>query len=115
MLIFNRRHYRLSIIILVKSYNAMPLAIRKTISHLICYKPRNRKETSAIWEELIFLDKETGEVLQRFVFDERYAFLFACADTNELYKKFDRILIRDRHAREIEVEDGGNKKEEKGS
>ena len=90
-LIFNRRHYRLSIIILVQSYIAMPLAIRKTISHLICYKPRNLKETSAIWEELIFLDKETGEGLQRFVFDERYSFLFACADTNELYKKFDRI------------------------
>ena len=62
-LIYNRRHYRLSIICLVQSYNAMPLAIRKTISHLACYKPRNKKEMTAIWEELIFLDKETGEAL----------------------------------------------------
>jgi hypothetical protein len=76
----------------------MPLAIRKTINHLACYKPRNKKEMAAIWEELIFLDKETGEALQRFVFDKPYSFLFACADTNELYKKFDRILIKDRHA-----------------
>ncbi len=38
-IIFNRCHYRLSIICLVQSYNAMPLAIRKTISHLACYKP----------------------------------------------------------------------------
>ena len=47
---------------------------------------------------------ETG-----FVFDERYSFVFACADTNELYKKFDRIiLIRDRHAskQDEEVEKG---------
>ncbi len=49
-IIFNRRHYRLSIIYLVQSYNAMPLAIiRKTISHLACYKPRNKKKMSAIW------------------------------------------------------------------
>jgi hypothetical protein len=47
-LIYNRRHYRVSIICLVQSYNAMPLAIRKTISHLACYKPRNKKEMSAI-------------------------------------------------------------------
>ena len=31
-LIYNRRHYRLSIICLVQSYNAMPLAIQKTIN-----------------------------------------------------------------------------------
>ncbi len=47
-LFYNRRHYRLSIICLVQSYNAMPLPIRKTISHLACYTPRNKKEMSAI-------------------------------------------------------------------
>jgi hypothetical protein len=59
---------------------------------------------AAIWEELIFLDKETGEALQRFVFDKPYSFLFACADTNMLYKKFDHILIKDRHAPKEEDE-----------
>jgi hypothetical protein len=86
-LICNRRHYRLSIICLIQTYNAMPLAIRNTISHLACYKPRNKKEMTAIWKELILLDRETGEALQRFVFDKPYDFLFACADTDELYKK----------------------------
>jgi hypothetical protein len=38
----------------------MTLAIHKMIKHLACYKPRNKKEMAAIWEELIFLDKETG-------------------------------------------------------
>ncbi len=46
-IIFNRRHYRLSIICLIHSYNAMPLAIRKMISHLSCYKPKNKKEIIA--------------------------------------------------------------------
>ena len=41
-------------------------------------------------------NKETEEALQRFVFDKSYSFLFAGADTNDLYK-FDRILIKDRY------------------
>ncbi len=49
-IVFNRRHYRLSIICLVQSCNAMSLATRKTIGHLACYKPRNKKEMAAIWE-----------------------------------------------------------------
>ena len=110
-LIYNRRHYRLSIICLVQSHNAMPLAIRKTISHLACYKPRNNKEMTAIWEELIFLDKEIREALQRFVFDKLYSFLFACADTNELFKKLDRIMIKIRHAPPEEGEDECAEKE----
>ena len=47
----------------------------------------------AIWEELIFLDKEIGRALRRFVFDRPYSVLFTCADTNELYKELDRIII----------------------
>ncbi len=75
----------------------MPLAIRKAISHLACYKRRNKKEITETWEELVFVDKETEEALQRFVFDQPYSFLFACADANELCKKNDHILIKDRH------------------
>ena len=56
--IFNRRHYRLSIMILVQIYNAMPISIRKTLSHLSSYKPRNKKKYVAIFEELILLYKE---------------------------------------------------------
>ena len=47
-ILVNRRHYRLSVICLVQSYNAMASTIRKTISHLVCYKPRNVKEITAI-------------------------------------------------------------------
>jgi len=81
--------------ILVQSYNAMFLSIRKTISHFISYKPRNKKELTAIFEELIFLDKEEGEALTRFAFDIPYDFLYVDVNTNSLYKKFDRITQRD--------------------
>jgi hypothetical protein len=97
--IYNRSHYRLSIVILVQSYNAMPLSIRKTISNFISFKPRNKKEFTAIFEELFFLDKEEGEALTRFVFDIPHAFPYmfpnAEVNTNSLYKIFVRITQRD--------------------
>jgi hypothetical protein len=73
----------------------MPPFIRKTLSHFLSYKPRNKKEFTAIFEELIFLDRKQGEALNRFVFDAPYQFLFAYVNTNQLYKNFDRIIVKD--------------------
>ena len=94
-LIYNRRHYRLSVMILVQSYSAMALPIRKTLSHFLAFKPRNKKEFTAVFEELIFLDRDVADRLQRYVFDAPYAFLFADVNTNALHKNFDRIEIKD--------------------
>ena len=94
-LIYNRRHYRLSIMILIQSYNAMPLAIRKTLSHFVAFKPRNKKEYTAIFEELIFLDRDVADRLQRFVFDEPYSFMFVSVDKNQIHKNFDLLSIKD--------------------
>ncbi len=91
--IFNWRQYRLSIMILVQSYNAMPISIWKTVSHFLSYKLRNKKEFTAIFEELIFLDQDQGETLTRFVLDAPYQYLFADVNTNQLYKNFDRIIV----------------------
>jgi KaiC/GvpD/RAD55 family RecA-like ATPase len=90
-LIYNRRHYRLSIMSLVQSYNAMPSGVRKTLSHFLMYKPRNKKETTAIFEELIALPREEAKEVMRFIFDRPYAFMFADTGTGELYKNFDRV------------------------
>ena len=94
-LIWNRRHLRTSIWIMVQSYISVPLQLRKAVSHLVTYKPRNKIEFLKIFEELIQLPKETAEDLMRYVFDERYTFLFADCTTGEVYKKFDLIKINE--------------------
>jgi hypothetical protein len=73
----------------------MPLSIRKTLSHFLSYKPWDKKEFTAIFEELIFLDREQGEALTRFVFDKPCQFLFADVNTNHLFKNLDRIIVKD--------------------
>ena len=42
-IVFNRRHYRLSVLLLAQSYINIPLSLRNTITHGIFYKPRNKK------------------------------------------------------------------------
>lgn len=101
LLIYNRRHLRLSIIMLVQSYNTIPLPVRKTISHLAMMKPRNKKETKNIFEELIFLDPVTADRLMRFVFRERYDFMFCDVEKSLFFRNFDRINL---NAEEAEVQ-----------
>ena len=98
-LIFNRRHLRTSIIILAQTYTALPLPVRKTVSHFIAYSPRNKKEFSSVFEELVFLEKDTASALQRFVFDKPYTFLYGDVNTHTLYKNFDMILIKEGDAK----------------
>ena len=76
----------------------MPLSIRKTLSNFLSYKPRNNLKIIAIFQELIFLDREQGEALTRLVFDAPYQFIFVDVNTNQLYKNFDCIIVKDDHA-----------------
>jgi hypothetical protein len=103
-LIYNRRHYRLSITILIQSYNAMPLGIRKTLNHFLLYKPRNKKETTAISEELISLPREEADEVTRLIFDRPFSFMFADISTWERNKNFDLIGIHDAAAKNQDLE-----------
>jgi hypothetical protein len=78
--------------------------VRRTISHLVMFKPRNRKETDNVFGELIFMDRELTEKLHGFVFDAPYRFLMADVDKGSLYKNFDRIIV---NAAQVQVQGQG--------
>lgn len=92
-LVFNRRHLRLSIILLAQTYNAVPLALRKTLSHVVAFRPRNKKEHENIFEELIPLPRERADALMRFVYqgDSRHGFMFLDVDRGLFHKGFDLV------------------------
>lgn len=92
-LVYNRRHLGLSIMMLVQSYNSMPLTIRKTLSHFSAFKPRNKRELELLFEELIFLKKEAAEEVVRYVFKETHDFLFGITDTGTLHRNFNELKL----------------------
>jgi hypothetical protein len=105
-LIYNRRHYRLSILLQVQSYNAAPLSLRKTLSHFLLFKPRNQKESTAIFEDLIAMERTEAEALMRYVFNRPYNFLFADTGSGEVFKYFDRIAREESDSRHARPTDG---------
>jgi hypothetical protein len=77
----------------------MPLGIRMTLSHFLLYKRRNKKETTAIFEELISLPREEADEVMCFIFDRSFASMFADTSTGEMYKNFDLVGIHDAAAK----------------
>ena len=94
-IIYNRRHLKLSIHILSQSYNAMPLAIRKALSHCVLFKPANKKELEAVFTELMYQTKEQQEALSHHCFPEGqpHNFMFLDCSKGHIHKNFNRIEL----------------------
>lgn len=94
-IIFNRRHNYTSLMILIQSYKAMPLDLRKSLSHFYLWKPRNKKETDAIFEELLFIPKTLSEQIMRYTFREKHDFLMGDCSTGDLFRNFNKLILPD--------------------
>lgn len=94
MLVCNRRHYRLSIMLLTQSFLQVPLSpLRKCITHLTMFKPSNKREGMALFEELLFMPKEVYEKVIEYVFGKKHDFMFVDIAMSHIYKNWNRLLI----------------------
>jgi hypothetical protein len=55
------------------------------------FKPRNKKEAEAVWEELLNMSQKTGEGLLRFVFQDPHNFLMGDTNTGNVYRNFNLV------------------------
>lgn len=95
-MILNRRHLRLSIMLITQAFNLIPLKIRKNISHVITFGFVNKKEDKLLYDEIMQVDKDEYEDLIRFVFGDRqprsHDFLYVDLIGREYYKNWDRVV-----------------------
>ena len=97
-LIQNRRHRYLSFMISVQYYKNVPLPIRSALSHLVLFRPANKKELDHVSDELLPIPKWQVQELIAFVYDAKHNFMFvdmSLRDSNkyEFFKNFDRIVF----------------------
>jgi hypothetical protein len=92
-LIYNRRHYKLSIMLLVQSYTAIPLPIRKTVSHAVIFKAKNKKELESVFEEILFQPKTLVDSITNHVYKDNHDFLYLTIDNGEMYRNFNRLIL----------------------
>jgi len=94
-LIWNRRHLRLSIIILSQGFNAIPLSLRKVASVCVLWKPKNTKEWENVFEELCWLDVDARQALFKVVYKEKHDFLFLDAVKGLFHRNFIPLQLTD--------------------
>ena len=90
-IIYNRRHLKCAIIILLQSYMSIPKEIRKLFNSLIMFKPP-KTEFINLFEELFETKKEMAQDIMSFGYKEPHDWLLLNVPSQRLFKGFDEII-----------------------
>ena len=87
------RHIGCSIIFTLQAYNLFPLVLRKMLTNITLFKPKNRAELDSVRKELINLNEEKTLELMNYIFDEEYNHLDVDCTDNSIRKNFELLEI----------------------
>ena len=74
-MIVKARHLSVCFIFTLQSYYLLPLILRKQITNVSIFRPKNKKEWGTICDELLNIDKNDMLTLYNYVYDEPYTHL----------------------------------------
>lgn len=86
------RHLNCCIILLCHCIRQLPTNVRKNMSHIILFKPANKKETECV-DEVIPLDSKDLNLLFDYVFKDNHDFLYYDVVNSDYFKNFNRLEI----------------------
>jgi hypothetical protein len=87
----NRRHYKLSIILLVQFIRSIPRPVRFQLTTVIFFKPCNNLDSNIIEEEFIMLNKQDYKDLIKFVWVNAHDYLLINKNDETFYKNLNKI------------------------
>ena len=90
----NRRHLKLSIILLVQFIRAVPRPVRFQITQVVFFKPANQLDSKIIQEEYINLPHDQYNDLTRFVWVNSHDFLFIDKQNETYFKNLQKIIYK---------------------
>jgi hypothetical protein len=93
-IIYNRRHLKCAIIILLQSYMSIPKEIRKLFNNIIMFKPP-KTEFINLFEELFETKKELAQEIMSFTYKDPHDWLLLNVPSQRLFKSFDEIIVHD--------------------
>ena len=94
-LLTKSRHILCSFIFTLQAYNMMPLVLRKQITNVILFKPKNKVELESVRKELLGMNESKTQELLDYVFDAPYNHLSIDTTTGELRKNFNLLKIEE--------------------
>ena len=93
-IIYNRRHLKVHIIMLMQSFLSCPKEIRKLLNNVFLFKP-SKVEFENLFDELFEIDKDLAMEIMRYAYQEPHDYLMLNIDNQRMFKKFDEIIIHD--------------------
>ena len=93
-LLIKSRHIGCSFIFTLQAYNLFPLVLRKLLTNITLFKPKNKIELDSVRRELINLNETDTIELINYIFSEEYSHLDIDTITNILRKNFNKLLIK---------------------
>jgi hypothetical protein len=93
-LLIKSRHIGCSFIFTLQAYNLFPLVLRKLLTNISLFKPKNKIELESVRKELINLNEQETIDLMNYVFDKEYNHLDIDTNNNSLRKNFNLLVIK---------------------
>jgi DNA replication protein DnaC len=91
-IIYNRRHLKVSIIVLLQSYLSLEKEIRKLFNNVIMFKP-SKVEFENLFEELFETNKDVALDIMNLAYENPHDYLMLNVDTQKIYKGYDEIIV----------------------
>jgi hypothetical protein len=95
MMLIKARHLRCSFIFTLQSYYYFPKILRKQITYITIFKPKNVEEWYSISHELLNLNKDDGLKLYNYIYDANYNHLDIDTVQNIVYKNFNQLILKE--------------------
>lgn len=93
-MLIKARHLSCAFIFTLQSYFYYPKILRKQITNITIFSPRNVEEWESIAKEILHMKKEQADILREYVFDAPYNHLDIDTLTETLYKNFNKLSIK---------------------
>ena len=87
------RHLSCAFIFCLQSYYLLEKTIRKQLTNITIFKPKNAEEWASIAKEILHMNKDDGNMLYDYVFNAPYNHLDIDTVEDKLYKNFNYLDI----------------------
>jgi len=93
-MIIKARHIMCSFIFCLQSYYLMSKILRKQLTYITIFKPKNVEEWNSIATELLNVNKDDALTIFNYVFDAPYNHIDIDLVNNKYYKNFNELKIQ---------------------
>lgn len=93
-MLIKARHLSTAFIFTLQSYYYYPKILRKQITNITIFKPKNAEEWDSIAKELLMMNKDDGLKLYEYIYNEPYTHLDIDTVENKIYKNFNLLELK---------------------